>query len=215
MGMTALFIDGAYLEKVLQHDHAKARIDFGKLAGAMVDEGDELLRAHHCNCLPCRGGQPSEDEDRRYRMRHGFYTALGRIPRFEVRLGRLAFRGVDENGSPIFQQKRVDIMLGVYMVLLALKQRVSKVALLSGDSDFAPAVEAVKAEGVLTTVWHGSSSEQTSPSDDLLQACDVPRELTRRDIQSVRLQELAPHGDGNAPGSGFPLRNSFRSKVRQ
>ena len=185
MGMTAVFIDGAYLEKVLKHDHAEARIDFGKLTKIMVGDSNELLRAYYYHCLPYRGGQPSEDEDKRYRKRQGFFTALGHIPRFEVRLGRLAFRGVDKNGRPIFQQKRVDIMLGVDMVLLALKQRVSKVALLSGDSDFTPAVEAVKAEGVLTTVWHGSSSEQTSPSDDLLQACDERRELTGQDIQSI------------------------------
>ena len=73
------------------------------------------------------------------------------------------------------------------MVLLALKQRVSKVALLSGDSDFTPAVAAVKAEGVFTTVWHGSCSEQTSPSDDLLQECDEQRELMLQDIQSILL----------------------------
>lgn len=187
MGMTAVFIDGAYLEKVLRYDHARARIDFGRLAAAMVGEGDELLRAYYYHCLPYRRSQPTEEEDERYGKRHRFFTALGHIPRFEVRLGRLAFRGVDENGSPIFQQKRVDIMLGVDMVLLALKQRVSKAALLSGDSDFTPAVEAVKAEGVLTTVWHGSASEHTKPSDDLLRACDERRELTPRDIQSILL----------------------------
>ena len=187
MGMTAVFIDGAYLEKVLQHDHAKAQINFGKLADTMVGEGNELLRAYYYHCPPYRGSPPSEDEHERYRKRQGFFTALGHIPRFEVRLGRLAFRGLDENGNQIFQQKRVDIMLGVDMVLLALKQRVSKVVLLSGDSDFTPAVEAVKAEGVLTTVWHGSSSEQTRPSDDLLRECDEQRELTPQDIQSILL----------------------------
>ena len=187
MGMTAVFIDGAYIEKVLRYDHANEKIDFGKLVNIMVDEGDELLRAYYYHCLPFKGNQSTPDEDERYRRRNRFYTALGHIPRFEVRLGRLAFRGRDENGHPIYQQKRVDIMLGVDMVLLALKQRVSKVALLSGDSDFTPAIEAVKAEGVLTTVWHGSNSDHTSPSDDLLQACDEKREIKSQDVQSILL----------------------------
>ncbi len=185
MGMTAVFIDGGYLDKVLRYDHAEPRIDFGKLAGAMVGEGDELLRAYYYHCLPYRSSSPTGEENERYGKRHRFFTALGYIPRFEVRLGRLAFRGTDRNGDPIFQQKRVDLMLGVDMALLAGKQRVSKVVLLSGDSDFTPAIEAVKAEGVLTTVWHGSRSEHTRPSDDLLRACDERRELTSRDIQSI------------------------------
>ena len=39
MSVTAVFIDGAYLEKTLLYDHGKARIDFGRLVDAMV-EGD-------------------------------------------------------------------------------------------------------------------------------------------------------------------------------
>ena len=31
MSVTAVFIDGAYLEKTLLYDHGKARIDFGRL----------------------------------------------------------------------------------------------------------------------------------------------------------------------------------------
>ena len=48
MGMAAVFIDGAYFEKMLRHDHASARIDSGRLVGIMVGESDEL-RAY---CLP-------------------------------------------------------------------------------------------------------------------------------------------------------------------
>ena len=185
MGMSAVFIDGAYLEKVLLHDHNRVPIDFGLLVAAMVDEGDELLRAHYYNCLLHKSNPPTDEERERYGNRHRFYTALGYIPRFEVRLGRLAYRGTDQNGDPIFQQKRVDLMLGVDMALLAGKQRVSKVVLLSGDSDFTPAVEAVKAEGVLTTVWHGSRSDQTRPSDDLIRACDEQHEITSEDVQGI------------------------------
>jgi len=85
----------------------------------------------------------------------------------------------------VFQQKRVDLMLGVDMALLAGKNRIAKMALLSGDSDFTPAVEAVKREGVLTTLWHGSHSGTARPSRELLQVCDERRELTAQIIQSV------------------------------
>lgn len=49
--MAAVFIDGAYLEKVLLYDHDKAHIDFGRLVDIMVG-GDELLRAYYYHCLP-------------------------------------------------------------------------------------------------------------------------------------------------------------------
>ena len=186
VGVTAVFIDGAYLEKILLHDHGKARIDFGRLVDVMV-EGDELLRAYYYHCLPYQSNPPTDEEKARYAARHGFLTALRHIPRFEVRLGKLAFRGKADDGKPMFQQKRVDLMLGVDMALLAGKNRIAKMALLSGDSDFAPAVEAVKREGVLTTLWHGSHTGSARPSRELLQIADERCELTAETIQSVSL----------------------------
>ncbi|MCY4582117.1 MAG: NYN domain-containing protein [Chloroflexi bacterium] len=182
--MTAVFVDGAYLEKVLLYDHDKAPIDFGRLVAAMV-EGGELLRAYYYHCLPYQSNPPTNEERARYAARHRFFTALRHIPRFEVRLGKLVRRGMDRDGKPVFQQKRVDLMLGVDMALLAGKHRIGKVALLSGDSDFTPAVEAVKNEGVLTTLWHGSLTREVRPSSELRQACDERRELTAELIQSV------------------------------
>lgn len=184
MGVTAVFIDGGYLEKVLLYDHGKARIDFGRLVATMV-EGGELLRAYYYHCLPYQGNPPTADEKARYAARHRFFTALRHIPRFEVRLGKLAFRGVGKDGNPMFQQKRVDLMLGVDMALLAGKNRIAKMALLSGDSDFTPAVEAAKNEGILTTLWHGSLAREVRPSAELLRVCDEGRELTTEIIQSV------------------------------
>ena len=189
MAATAVFIDGAYLQKVLLHDHGRATIDYGKLALAMVGEGeDELLRAYYYDCPPYQSNPPTEDEIRRYSNRRRFFHALGDLPRFEVRLGKLAYRGLDTDGNPIFIQKRVDLMLGVDMALLAGKSRIAKVAILTGDSDFTPAVEAVKAEGVLTTVWHGGLSENTRPSTELLQECDERHQLTTEIVRSILLR---------------------------
>lgn len=85
----------------------------------------------------------------------------------------------------MFQQKRVDLMLGVDMALLAGKNRIAKMALLSGDSDFTPAVEAAKNEGVLTTLWHGIQTGEVRSGAELVQVCDEGRELTAEIIQSV------------------------------
>ena len=146
-----------------------------------------LLRAYYYYCRPYQSSPPTEEEKIRYRSWRRFEGALRNIPNFDVRLGKLVFRGTRSDGRPIFQQKRVDLMLGVDMALLAGKGRLNRVVLLSGDSDFVPAIEAVKQEGILTTLWHGSERD-SSASRELLQTCDERNELTREIINSCRLR---------------------------
>lgn len=83
-------------------------------------------------------------------------------------------------------QKRVDCMVGVDMALLAGKGKVTSIGLFSGDSDLLPAIEAVKREGVLVTLWHGSFSPETTPSRELFEISDERRELTRELVQRIR-----------------------------
>jgi len=177
LGKSAVFLDGGYLDKILRFDHGGKRIDFGKLASKMA-EPDELLRAYYYHCLPYQSSPPTNEERTRYASMHRFVTALGFLPRFEVRLGRLAFRGTNANGEPIFMQKRVDNMVGVDMALLAGKGKITNLSLMSGDSDFIPSIEAVKREGILVTLWHGSFSPNTRPSRELFEICDERQELT-------------------------------------
>lgn len=54
MGVSAVFIDGGYIDKVLQFEHAGVRIDYSKLVRQMV-QPDELLRAYYYHCLPYQG----------------------------------------------------------------------------------------------------------------------------------------------------------------
>ena len=171
MGTCAIYIDGGYLDKVLQHDYPQTRVDMGQLVGEMT-ASDTLLRAYYHHCMPYQSNPPTSVEQRRYASKRRFIEALSHIPRFQVRLGHLNFLGLTDTGQPIFQQKRVDMMLGVDMALLAVKQRVDRMALLTGDSDTIPAVEAVKPEGVVVTLWHGPLKGRSSPSRDLYQIVD-------------------------------------------
>jgi uncharacterized LabA/DUF88 family protein len=188
MGTAAAFLDGGYVEKVLHYDHNEPKIDFEKLVRIMV-KPDELLRAYYYHCLPYQSNPPTEEERKRYAARHRFITALSFLPRFEVRLGQLAFRGIDAEGKRIFQQKRVDCMVGVDMALLAGKGKVTNVAIFAGDSDIIPALEAVKREGVLVTLWHGSFSPNTRPSRELVEVADERHELTADIVASILLTD--------------------------
>jgi uncharacterized LabA/DUF88 family protein len=184
MGSCAVFIDGGYLDKIMYFDHANARLDFEKLANEMAAP-DELLRAYYYHCPPYQSNPPTDDERQRFASKHRFFTALKYLPRFEVRLGRLEYRGVNHKGEPIFQQKRVDNMIGVDMAILAGKGRITNVTLLTGDSDYIPSVEAVKREGVLVSLWHGSYSTDTRPHRDLVEICDERREITAEIVARI------------------------------
>ena len=184
MGTCAIYIDGGYLDKVLQNEYPQTKVDVGQLVERMR-ASDTLLRAYYYHCMPYRSDPPTTDEERRYASKRRFIDALSYIPRFQVRLGHLNFQGLTDSGQPIFQQKRVDMMLGVDMALLAVKQRVDRMALLTGDSDTIPAVEAVKPEGIVVTLWHGPLKGRSSPSRDLYQIVDERIEIDQAMIDAV------------------------------
>ncbi len=184
MGTVAVFLDAGYIDKVMANDFGHPKIDYGKLSQA-VAAPDELLRAYYYNCLPYQSNPPTDEESQRYSRAHRFITALKAIPRFEVRLGRLASRGTDAAGKKIFIQKRVDCMFGVDMALLAGKGKISNVAIFTGDSDFIPAIEAVKREGVLVTLWHGTNPKNSMPGREILEIADERKPITQEFINRI------------------------------
>ena len=101
------------------------------------------------------------------------------MPRYKVRLGRLA-RRLDQRGGPRFEQKRVDILLGVDMVQLAAKQVIQEAVLVAGDSDFIPAVTAAQSDGVVVRLFHGRR-----PHNDLWQVSDERTHITEEFIASI------------------------------
>ncbi len=180
-GRVAIFIDGAYLEYILREEFSSPRIDFQALSEELAGESD-ILRSYYYHCPAYQGDPPTEDERRRYSNQRRFFGALEQLPRYSVRLGRLARRGPDENGKYRFEQKRVDILLGVDMVLLAAKQSIQEAALVAGDSDFIPAVSVAKSEGVLVRLFHGQN-----PHSDLWREADERIPITQQLIDSVLL----------------------------
>lgn len=176
----AIFIDGGYFDRV-SRDCGSPRIDFGKLSQELA-KPHELLRTYYYHCLPYMGPMPSEEDQARYDNKQRFFNALTRLNRFEVREGKLEYRGTDrESERPIFEQKRVDIYLGVDLVMLAAKQRLHRAILVTGDSDFLPAIRAAKNEGVIIHLFHGSGPQQ--PHKDLWDEVDE-RTLITPDLLS-------------------------------
>ncbi|MEI6310114.1 MAG: NYN domain-containing protein [bacterium] len=180
---TAVFIDGAYLERVLKDEFGTPRIDFHLLVTALAGS-DPILRTYYYNCLPYQSKQSNTEEQTRFRKKEQFLEALRKLPRFEVRLGKLAFRGMSDTGQPIFEQKRVDVLFARDLVLLAAKQKIERAIILTGDSDLVPAIQTAKDEGVQVHLVHGQRSQV---GDDLWSEADERTQIDQNLICSVLL----------------------------
>jgi uncharacterized LabA/DUF88 family protein len=193
MARLAIFLDGGYIDKIA--DEFGVRPSYGQLSEAVANhvrgvthEPVDLLRTFYYHCAPYQSNPPTDDEARRFGQARAFHQALGRLPRFEVRLGRLAFRGLDATGAPIFQQKRVDLLLGLDFALLAGKQQITHAALVSGDSDLIPAVAIAKREGVAVWLVHGPRrSKKGGPTfaQELWDTADDRLEMTQDFMAAV------------------------------
>lgn len=178
MSKAAIFIDGGYLSKVLQNEFSSATINLEEFSKTIADKYPRL-RTYYYNCMPHKSATPTHEQIERYSNMQKFITSLEKYERFEVRLGKLKYCGNDNTGKPIFQQKRVDILLGCDLVLLAAKNRISQAFLVTGDSDFIPAVQIAKNEGVEIILVH---SNLLKPNQDLYTMADERMVITEEII---------------------------------
>jgi uncharacterized LabA/DUF88 family protein len=178
MDKAAVFIDGGYLSKVLKNVFGEPAIDFLKLSDLMCGNC-ERFRTYYYNCMPYQSNPPTSDEQKRYAEMQKFLYNLSRLPRFEIRLGRL--QKID---SGIFRQKGIDVLLSIDMVQIAWTNKIEKAVLLSGDSDFAPAIKRTKEAGVLTTLYY-SRGPGVYTHDELWTACDERYEIDKKLIKAV------------------------------
>ncbi len=184
-GRAAIFIDGAYLDFVLRDEFQSISIDYQAFS-ALVSGDADILRTYYYHCASYQSNPPTDEERARYSSQRSFFASLEKLPRYTVKLGRLAVR-YDRQGNRRFEQKQVDILLGVDLVQLAAKQNIQEAILVAGDSDFIPAIRAAKAEGVLVKLFHGAY-----PHNELWQEADERFRIDRPLIDAIKRQVPFP-----------------------
>lgn len=200
MARLAIFIDGGYLVNLAEHhfsiwvDHEKLSNEIRDIIAGSTREPLDLLRTYFYDSLPYQSNPPSAEEALRFSRKRSFFSALQRLPNYTVRQGRLMYKGDDAQGRPIFQQKRVDLMLGLDIASLAAKQQITHAAVLSGDSDLLPAVEAAQQEGVVVWLVHGPPSTYAR---ELWELADNRLSIDRGFMQRI---ERSQGGQGAARG---------------
>lgn len=154
----AIFVDAGYLVGVLRDELGGIWLDYALLSSYIaqnVKPEIDILRTYYYHCLPYQSPTPTEAEKRRFSKQQKFFNFLEDLPDFQVRLGRLERRGPDENGQYYYEQKRVDVLLSIDLVELSATRQITHAAIIAGDSDFCPAVEVAKRNGVSVWLLHG------------------------------------------------------------
>jgi len=177
MSRVAVFIDGGYLDKTLELEFERRRIDYEKFARDIAGDG-EMFRVYYYYAMPFQSDPPTGEEKTRYRNKQRFVDSLGRLALFDMRKGR------SQKISGTFKQKRVDCLLTADLVRLAWLSRIDTAVIVGGDDDFVPAVEEAKMAGVFVRLFHSTES----CSNELLQVCDECRPI---DEALVSRNELA------------------------
>ena len=132
----AVYIDGSNLYHSLR-SLAGRRTDIDFLAFARKLAGSRRLqRVYYYNAPVDQTKEPD-----RYRKQQRFFQALRRVDYLELKLGRLIYR--DWPTVPPYE-KGIDIKLATDMLVHGTNDNYDVAVLVSGDTDFSDALQAVK-----------------------------------------------------------------------
>ena len=145
------------------------------------DTKDVLFRVFYYDCDPYAGiidnhmhnGKIDCSKSRTYANKTKFLANLCQLDKFALRKGELSFAGWKQDmhskkWKPDFNQKGVDMKVGIDMASMAIKHVVDKMVLIAGDSDFVAPIKFVRREGVQVYLYR--MANKVKPS--LLEHCD-------------------------------------------
>lgn len=173
MERVAVFIDGSnFYHGCMTALPAGTRVDLERFAARLVGER-QLIRVYYYTAVVRR-----EDGEERYQNQQRFLERLRHLRYFQVKLGRLMPR----HGTVV--EKGVDVNIAVDMLKYACSNAYDTAILVSGDGDFATAVEAVKDLGKHVE----NAYFDTGRSQELQTVCDAFIRLDRAYMQDCSLR---------------------------
>jgi len=166
-----VFIDGGYLAKILRDQFGGAHLDFQKFSDNICNSiGVSRMRTYYYTCLPIKR-KGNKDDEKRYSNAQKFLDKLKRLPRFEVRLGRL------QNINGVFKQKMVDVNMSLDIVDICFDRQVDHIIIVAGDSDFIPAISRAKKYGVIVHLFYHPSSVHKHVLDEVDEIHELANDL--------------------------------------
>ncbi len=152
----AIFIDGSNLYHALRSSFGRYNLNFADFTSKLCGSR-RLFRTYYYNVLQDQTQRPDV-----YREQQEFLDILRKTPYLEVRLGGTKMA----QGIPV--EKGIDIMLATDLLYFGWNDFYDVAVLVSGDADFAYALQAVKNMGKHVEVAYFESGV----SKDLLNVAD-------------------------------------------
>lgn len=168
MKKIAILIDGGYLRTVARLAAKHYDPDFIERLAAQCKEADEeVLRILYYDCAPYEGVQklPVSGNPRQFTGNGQWLIDLGKRDLFAIRLGVLKFRGfkpkkvpvdpaalADADFKPDFEQKGVDMRIGLDIAVYSQTKAVDRIVLVSNDTDCVPALKHGRRAGLQIVV---------------------------------------------------------------
>jgi uncharacterized LabA/DUF88 family protein len=149
----AIFIDGSNLYHALRDNFSRVDLNFTDFTSKLC-AGRPLFRTYYYNVLQDPSQRPEG-----FREQQEFLDVLKKTPYLEVRLGGMKL----SQGVPV--EKGIDIMLATDMLHFAWNNLYDVAILVSGDGDFAYALQAAKNMGKHVEVAYFESNISKSMLD--------------------------------------------------
>jgi len=172
----AIFIDGSNLYHSLEDNCKRYDLDFDAFT-LKLRKGRPMFRSYYYNVLRDSGRNPQAYQDQQK-----FLSTLYNTPYMDVRLGTSKLRGDTS------VEKGVDIMLATDMLRLGWDDSYDVAILVSGDGDFAYAVQTVKNMGKHVEV----AAFSANLSRELSQVADNREDFTPKYFEDIWSNKKSP-----------------------
>ena len=186
----AIFIDGSNLYHALDATIGRHDLNFTEFVKKLCGER-KLFRTYYYNALQDVAQRPDA-----YKEQQEFLDVLRKTPYLEVRLGTIK----TAQGTQV--EKGVDIMLATDLLYFAWNNFYDTAVLVSGDADFAYALQAVKNMGKHAEVayFEGATARDLLHVSDARHLLDRAyfRELWTRRAKRRRRRPAASPGNDSA-----------------
>jgi uncharacterized LabA/DUF88 family protein len=191
MKKAAILIDGGYLRAISKKAGKIYNPDFiEKFASGCKETDEEILRILYYDCARYEGYQklPVSGNTYHFTASHEWLTDLSKRNLFAIRRGVLKFRGYkpksvpvnpsalnDSDFEPDFEQKGVDMRIGLDIAVYSENRATDRIVLISNDTDCVPALKHGRRAGLQMVIIQ---LPNTTVAPELLAHVDYKRSVS-------------------------------------
>ncbi|KXV75068.1 hypothetical protein AD953_09060 [Acetobacter malorum] len=190
---TIILIDGGHLRVLSKQVRKNYNPDFiEKAAMGCINEDEDLIRALYYDCPQYSGKVrlPVSGDEKIFEADNNWLRQIGKKDYFAVRQGVLKFRGfkpratpvspqelTDDDFQPIFEQKGVDMRIGLDIANYSDQKAVDRFIIITADTDCIPAFKHARKAGiqvVLAKFPNSRFAREIGQHTDFIRDVDYP-----------------------------------------